>query len=72
MGSGVSSGGGQSSLGYQFGSGEVPKPDSTKSPANVCAEPVMKEATSPAAASDNPQPTDLKKVPAGVDSNINS
>lgn len=29
MGQGVSSGGGQSSLGYLFGSGEAPKPAAT-------------------------------------------
>ncbi|KNA07270.1 hypothetical protein SOVF_173450 [Spinacia oleracea] len=73
MGRGVSSGGGQSSLGYLFGSGEAPKPAATKAPANVCAEPVIKEAARPAPAADNPQPTDLKKgVPAGVNSNINN
>ncbi|XP_056686981.1 uncharacterized protein [Spinacia oleracea] len=72
MESGVSSGGGLSSLGYRFGSGEAPKPASTKAPANVCVEPVMKEATRPGAAADNPQHSYLKKVPAGVNSNINN
>ncbi|XP_073103470.1 protein SPIRAL1-like 3 isoform X2 [Elaeis guineensis] len=50
MGRGVSSGGGQSSLGYLFGSGEAPKP---------AAEPVQKPAPPPPV--DN-----SKQVPAGI------
>ncbi|XP_021718382.1 protein SPIRAL1-like 2 [Chenopodium quinoa] len=72
MGRGVSSGGGQSSLGYLFGNGEAPKAAAAKAPANVSAEPVVKEAPKPAAAASNPQPTNVKKVPAGVNSNINN
>lgn len=72
MGRGVSSGGGQSSLGYLFGSGEAPKPAAPKAQANASTEPAVKEAAKPAAAAANSQPTDLKKVPAGVNSNINN
>ncbi|KAG1366771.1 Protein SPIRAL1-like 1 [Cocos nucifera] len=50
MGRGVSSGGGQSSLGYLFGNGEAPKP---------AAEPAPKPTPPPAV--DN-----SKQVPAGI------
>ncbi|XP_008810744.1 protein SPIRAL1-like 3 isoform X2 [Phoenix dactylifera] len=50
MGRGVSSGGGQSSLGYLFGSGEAPKP---------AAEPAQKPAPPPPV--DN-----SKQIPAGI------
>ncbi|CAK7326219.1 unnamed protein product [Dovyalis caffra] len=68
MGRGVSAGGGQSSLGYLFGSGEAPKPGSNiaqaapseSQPANN--PPPLK----PAAA---PQPAEInKQVPAGINS----
>lgn len=73
MGRGVSSGGGQSSLGYLFGNGEAPKPAANKAQANASTEKaaVVKPAT-------NPQPVDVKKVlvgpagPAGVNSNVNN
>lgn len=54
MGRGVSSGGGQSSLGYLFGSGEAPKPAAEK-PAEKPAPllPVQK----------------LKEIPAGIQGN---
>ncbi|OAY77952.1 protein SPIRAL1-like 3 [Ananas comosus] len=52
MGRGVSSGGGQSSLGYLFGSGEAPKPAENTPPA-------QKPAPSP--------PVDnTKQIPAGI------
>ena len=65
MGRGVSSGGGQSSLGYLFGSGEAPKPAATN---NAPAEEstVNDGAPSKLAA---PQPVDVaKQVPAGINS----
>ncbi|XVF85803.1 hypothetical protein PTKIN_Ptkin17bG0147000 [Pterospermum kingtungense] len=61
MGRGNSSGGGQSSLGYLFGSGEAPKPAANNSQA------VPTEA--PAVAKPAPQPVDItKQIPAGVNS----
>ncbi|OAY84168.1 Protein SPIRAL1-like 2 [Ananas comosus] len=54
MGRGVSSGGGQSSLGYLFGSGEAPKAVENAAPA-----PVQKPAS--------PPPVDAsKQIPAGI------
>ncbi|KAE8673256.1 Protein SPIRAL1-like 1 [Hibiscus syriacus] len=61
MGRGVSSGGGQSSLSYLFGSGEAPKPaanNSQAAPAEALAIP------KPASA---PESVDVtKQVPAGI------
>ena len=57
MGRGVSYGGGQSSLGYLFGSGEAPKPAAEKPSA-----PVQRPAPSPSAAEK------LKETPAGIQS----
>ncbi|KAF3431597.1 hypothetical protein FNV43_RR26328 [Rhamnella rubrinervis] len=79
MGRGVSSGGGQSSLGYLFGSGEAPKPatntaQAASKPATSNAPAAPKEvqaadnvsASKPAAPA---QPTDItKQVPAGIHS----
>ncbi|CAI0560355.1 unnamed protein product [Linum tenue] len=67
MGRGVSSGGGQSSLGYLFGSGEAPKPapntnraspkvEQAPAPAPVAAEPV--QAAAPAEGT--------QQIPAGI------
>ncbi|CAI0390738.1 unnamed protein product [Linum tenue] len=57
MGRGVSSGGGQSSLGYLFGSGESPKPVKASSLSN--AAPVEAETVS----------VDItKQIPAGINS----
>ncbi|KAI0525188.1 protein SPIRAL1-like 1 [Dendrobium catenatum] len=56
MGRGVSSGGGQSSLGYLFGGGEAPKPatDNTNPARNA-----------------NPAPVDnSKQIPAGIPGNV--
>ncbi|XP_039003901.1 protein SPIRAL1-like 2 [Hibiscus syriacus] len=63
MGRGVSSGGGQSSLGYLFGSGEAPKQATNKSQA---APTVAPAAPKPAR---SPEPVDIaKQVPAGINS----
>lgn len=53
---GVSCGGGQSSLGYLFGSGEAPKPSAEP------AEPVQKLAA--------PTQADDKQIPAGIPGNL--
>lgn len=68
MGRGVSSGGGQSSLGYLFGSGEAPKPATTNAETVPNEVPAVNNvpATKPAAA---PEPVDIsKQVPAGINS----
>ncbi|GMN42020.1 hypothetical protein TIFTF001_011235 [Ficus carica] len=69
MGRGNSSGGGQSSLGYLFGSGEAPKPAANKpaAPTNegqaVNNAPASKPTVAP------PQPVDIsKQIPAGINS----
>ncbi|MBA0631958.1 hypothetical protein Godav_000782 [Gossypium davidsonii] len=63
MGRGVSSGGGQSSLGYLFGSGEAPKAGTNNSQAAPAEAPAVSK---PAAA---PEPVDIsKQVPAGINS----
>ncbi|XP_059648745.1 protein SPIRAL1-like 1 [Cornus florida] len=60
MGRGVSSGGGQSSLGYLFGSGEAAKP----APSNAQAAPNEEQPTAIS------QPVDInKQIPAGIHSN---
>ncbi|PIA63131.1 hypothetical protein AQUCO_00200869v1 [Aquilegia coerulea] len=61
MGRGVSSGGGQSSLGYLFGSGEAPKPSAPvpQSEAPAAETVVPKKSASP--------PVDnSKQIPAGI------
>ncbi|XP_077211293.1 protein SPIRAL1-like 2 [Tasmannia lanceolata] len=71
MGRGVSSGGGQSSLGYLFGNGEAPKPDangeapksSGASAQNIEPPPVQK---SPMA---SPPVDNSKQIPAGIHGN---
>ena len=65
MGRGVSSGGGQSSLGYLFGSGEAPKPAGNNSTAPAAEAP----AKAPAKTATPPQPVDVtKQMPAGIHS----
>ncbi|XP_010551372.1 PREDICTED: protein SPIRAL1-like 2 [Tarenaya hassleriana] len=65
MGRGVSAGGGQSSLGYLFGSGEAPPKPATES---APAEPRPVSATPPPKAA-SPQPVDVtKQIPAGINS----
>ncbi|KAK3222841.1 hypothetical protein Dsin_009866 [Dipteronia sinensis] len=74
MGRGVSAGGGQSSLGYLFGSGEAPKPASNAgqalndvAPSKPAAAAAL--AASPPAAPAPSQPADIaKQVPAGINS----
>lgn len=64
MGRGVSSGGGQSSLGYLFGDGEAPKPATNNTQAEA---PVNNKTPSKQA---SPKPADVaKQVPAGINSN---
>ncbi|CAN1838783.1 Protein SPIRAL1-like 1 [Linum perenne] len=62
MGRGVSSGGGQSSLGYLFGDGEAPKP--AKSDATPQPAPTEPRAPKPAP----PQVDITKQIPAGINS----
>ncbi|XP_028782700.1 protein SPIRAL1-like 3 [Neltuma alba] len=64
MGRGVSSGGGESSLGYLFGSGENP----SKAPAAPLQAQPANEGPSPNAAVASP-PTE-KQVPAGAPGNL--
>lgn len=69
MGRGVSSGGGQSSLDYLFGSGEAPKPASNNGAASPNKGPAANTGASakPTAAA---QPIDvIKQIPAGINSN---
>ncbi|XP_061347286.1 protein SPIRAL1-like 1 [Gastrolobium bilobum] len=72
MGRGVSSGGGQSSLGYLFGSGEAPKPATNNAPPEgqtvnnaPPSKPAAAPPSKPAAA---PKTIDPNK-PAGINSN---
>ena len=63
MGRGVSSGGGQSSLGYLFGSGEAPKAGTNNSQAAPAEAPAVSK-PGPA-----PEPVDIsKQIPAGINS----
>ncbi|EEF47743.1 protein SPIRAL1-like 1 [Ricinus communis] len=71
MGRGVSSGGGQSSLGYLFGSGEAPKPTNNNTveaaPAPVPASQNTGPVASNAPAQKPASPAEVnKQIPAGV------
>ncbi|CAH2066318.1 unnamed protein product [Thlaspi arvense] len=67
MGRGVSAGGGQSSLGYLFGSGEAPKPAVNTAQAETQPAPSSSPAQPKAAA---PKPADtINQGPAGLNSN---
>ncbi|KAI4328561.1 hypothetical protein L6164_020905 [Bauhinia variegata] len=83
MGRGVSSGGGQSSLGYLFGSGEAPKPATNNAQPEVTVnngtpskpatrQPVDVSKQIPAGTPSKPatrQPVDVsKQIPAGINS----
>ncbi|OWM89460.1 protein SPIRAL1-like 1 [Punica granatum] len=63
MGRGVSAGGGQSSLGYLFGSGEAPKAAANNPPA-ATTEPEAKPSSKSAA----PPVEVTKNIPAGIHS----
>ncbi|CAF1906006.1 hypothetical protein YC2023_016352 [Brassica napus] len=66
MGRGVSAGGGQSSLGYLFGSGEAPKPAVNSASAET--QPPPPSTTRPKTVA--PKPVDItKQGPAGLNSN---
>lgn len=64
MGRGVSAGGGQSSLGYLFGSGEAPKPAVNN------AQPAAPPPSPAQPKTDAPKPVDItKQGPAGLNRN---
>lgn len=71
MGRGVSAGGGQSSLGYLFGSGEAPKPSTNKNNAEVPVNQGQVTNNSPAQNSTPAAPTEEagKQIPAGIQGN---
>ncbi|KAF3655160.1 Protein SPIRAL1-like 1 [Capsicum annuum] len=64
MGRGVSSGGGQSSLGYLFGDGEAPKPTTKKVEAPQNQGPTTSDPQKPTATA--PAPNVNKQIPAGI------
>ncbi|KAM3318851.1 protein SPIRAL1-like 1 [Capsicum chacoense] len=64
MGRGVSSGGGQSSLGYLFGDGEAPKPTTNKVEAPQNQGPTTSDPQKPTATA--PAPNVNKQIPAGI------
>lgn len=64
MGRGVSSGGGQSSLGYLFGDGEPPKPTTNKVEAPQNQGPTTSDPQKPTATA--PAPNVNKQIPAGI------
>ena len=71
MGRGVSSGGGQSSLGYLFGSGEAPNagaPKGGQAPPSNEGKAVSKPAASKPAATASPPADATKQIPAGIHS----
>ncbi|XP_057952409.1 protein SPIRAL1-like 2 isoform X2 [Malania oleifera] len=69
MGRGVSSGGGQSSLGYLFGSGEAPKAATSNAEVVPNEGPAASNKTSPKSAA-APPPVDIhKQTPAGIQGN---
>lgn len=71
MGRGVSSGGGQSSLGYLFGSGEAPKPAATNAPEPNEVQ-VVNNAPAPKPAAASPPVDAAKQVPACINSTSNN
>ncbi|XP_022728755.1 protein SPIRAL1-like 3 [Durio zibethinus] len=68
MGRGVSSGGGQSSLGYLFGSGEGPKPITTNGTSTGTSSEVPQKQNE--VAKETPQKPTTASPPAGVDKEI--
>ncbi|ESQ28327.1 hypothetical protein EUTSA_v10019332mg [Eutrema salsugineum] len=70
MGRGVSAGGGQSSLGYLFGSGEAPKPAVNNAPAETQPAPTPPPPSPAQPKTEAPKPVDVtKQGPAGLNSN---
>ncbi|KAL4633445.1 hypothetical protein ACB098_04G093000 [Castanea mollissima] len=71
MGRGVSAGGGQSSLGYLFGSGEAPKPSTNKNNAEAPVNQGQVTNNSPAQNSTPATPPEEagKQIPAGIQGN---
>lgn len=70
MGRGVSSGGGQSSLNYLFGSGEAPKPSTKDAEASLSDVQAVNHSPKPSAA---PKSVDVsKQIPAGINSTATS
>lgn len=75
MGRGVSSGGGQSSLGYLFGSGETPNKPLTSQNKGEAANKPQTAQSKGEAASNSPQTTAValkpidKEIPAGIPGN---
>ncbi|KAL3513019.1 hypothetical protein ACH5RR_025736 [Cinchona calisaya] len=70
MGRGVSSGGGQSSLGYLFGSGEAPKPAANNAEAPKNQVPVQSSVVPQKPTAAAPPPVDAtKQIPAGIQGN---
>ncbi|KAJ7943330.1 Protein SPIRAL1-like [Quillaja saponaria] len=67
MGRGVSSGGGQSSLGYLFGSGEAPKPATNNTPAAPTKVQAVDDVPPPKPAASPPVVIN-KEIPAGIHS----
>ncbi|WCJ22097.1 SPIRAL1-like1 [Euphorbia peplus] len=67
MGRGVSSGGGQSSLGYLFGNGEAPKA-AVNRPASNDAEAVSSPPPPKPAVAPQPPVDITKQIPAGINS----
>ena len=68
MGRGVSSGGGQSSLGYLFGSGEAPKPTTTNGTSTGATSEVPR--TQNEVAKETPQKSTTASPPTGVTKEI--
>ncbi|KAJ9677254.1 hypothetical protein PVL29_022321 [Vitis rotundifolia] len=69
MGRGVSSGGGQSSLGYLFGSGEAPKPATNNAEAPQNQGQVASSGPSQMSTAVAPPAVINKEIPAGVQGN---
>ncbi|GAB2297141.1 hypothetical protein Dimus_031242 [Dionaea muscipula] len=72
MGRGVSSGGGQSSLGYLFGSEEATKPAANNVPAASNEGQIVKDAASVKPATNSPSIDVSKQIPAGIHSSNSS
>ncbi|CAN6476832.1 unnamed protein product [Victoria cruziana] len=72
MGRGVSSGGGQSSLGYLFGSGESPKPATNHTQPVQKPNSVGADGPTPKPTASVPQLDSVNQIPAGIHSNHSS